>query len=399
MKSSVKRHAVRARTTAGLLLLLGAALVAGCSAGNTQAAETAAQGNAKPVIKVEEVARVSMGDPREQIAEVGPSSKSDVFAESGGILVRLVKRSGERVKAGDVIAEFESKNARIERERAEAALKSAESTLTTTSAELSANRLQLTNTVEKLKETLKKQTMEGDAGQEADETRRSLQAAMKQLDALNGNASIAALESQVEAAKLTLEQAESAWNGGKLVAPAGGVLTDVHAEEGSTVQPGSAFGVVQNTDKVKLKARLTEAAAELIRGKKEIVFTNPGSEDRPRKAKVVYLADVPDAATKLIPLELEADNADRSLKISSRVQLQLTTPDEENVVAVPSLSLLREGRDTFVFVLNGNKAEKRKVQLGRVNGPYQEVLQGLSVGDRLIVSGQHALEDGQTVAQ
>mgnify|MGYP002402729018 CR=1 FL=1 len=399
MKTTIERQTFRGRATAVLLLLTSAALFAGCSAADPQPSDAAAQAETTPAIKVEEVGKASMGDPREQIADVAPVSRSDIYVESGGVLVKLLKRNGERVKAGEVIAEFDSKNARIERERAAAALKSAESALASTSADLSANRLQLTNTVERLKELLKKQTMENAPAEEAEETRRSLQASMKQLDALNGSASISALEAQVEAAKLTLEQAESAWNGGKLVAPANGVLTDVKADEGATVQPGSAFGVVQNTDKVKLKARLSEAAAELVQGKKELVFTTSDDEDRLRQATVVHLAEVPDVATKLISLELEADNGDRSLKISSRVQLQLTTPDEENVVAVPSLSVLREGRDTFVFVLNGNKAEKRKVRLGRVNGPYQEVLQGLGVGDRLIVSGQQALEDGQTVEQ
>jgi len=351
----------------------------------------------EPQIKTETVGRISMGDPREQIAEVSASSRSEIILEAGGTVLSLLRHSGEQVRAGEVIAEFDAKNARIEKEKAAAALMSAESSLASTTADMAANRLQLKNSIGKLQELLKKQTMDGAEGEELEETKRSLQVSMKQLEALDSNAAIDALKAQVETSRLMLQQAEQAWNGGRIIAPTSGVLTDVRVDEGMAVQPGSLFGVVQSTDKVKLKANLTETAIQLVADKKELVFRESGENGVQRKAKIIYAAEVPEASTKLYALELEADNADRSLKPSARVQLQLTTPEEENVVAVPSLSVLREGTDTFVFVLDRAKAAKRAVRLGRINGPYQEVLSGVSAGDELIVSGQHGLQDGQTV--
>jgi multidrug efflux pump subunit AcrA (membrane-fusion protein) len=96
-------------------------------------------------------------------------------------------------------------------------------------------------------------------------------------------------------------------------------------------------------------------------------------------------------------LKLLADGADGELKPGQRVQVQLTTEAEELVVAVPSLSIVREGADTFVYLDQASTAEKRPVQLGRVNGIYQEVLSGLKEGEQLVVSGQHTLKDGQAI--
>jgi multidrug efflux pump subunit AcrA (membrane-fusion protein) len=50
-----------------------------------------------------------------------------------------------------------------------------------------------------------------------------------------------------------------------------------------------------------------------------------------------------------------------------------------------------------VFVQQGDHYEKRKVQLGRINGEYQEVTSGLKEGEQLVVSGQSTLKDGQKV--
>lgn len=196
------------------------------------------------------------------MAEVIASSRVDITAEAGGLLLKLVKNNGEQVKAGEVIAVLDNKNAFIEKEKAEAALKSAEMSLINSEVELTARRLELTNSVDKLKDLLKQQTREADeAGKE--ETMRSLQVAMKQLEALQGDKATAALEAQVETSRLMLEQAQTSWGNGEIKAPASGVLTDVKVDSGTSVQAGSLFGIVQNTDKVKIKAQLTEPSSSV----------------------------------------------------------------------------------------------------------------------------------------
>jgi len=395
MNAKSSKTTVYGRAMRFSFVFVCAAYITGCSASSNPAAETAA--DVKATIKVEEAAKQSMGDPREQIAEVNASTKTDIVAEAGGKLLKLTKRNGELVKAGDVIAEFESKSGKLERESAQARLIADEAMLEKTKAEISSSQTTLTNTIKDLELVLKEQTAQGSPEIEIEKTKRSLQATMQQLNTLNSGKTLASLEANVITSKLALEQAEKAWNGGQIVAPANGVLTDVNSDIGMTVQQGSTFGIVQNTDKVKIKAQLTQSAVKLVGNKNELIYIDSNGTGKQKKAKVVYMAGVPDANTKLYALELEADNTDGALKPASRVRIQLTTQEEENVVAVPALSILKEGTDAFVFVLDGNKASKRKVELGRVNGPYQEVLGGVSLGDPIVVSGQHGLEEGQIV--
>ncbi len=395
MNAKGSKITVFGRVTNFSFVILCAAYIAGCSAPSDPAAETADE--VKATIKIEEAAKQNMGDPREQIAEVNASTKTDIVAEAGGKLLKLMKRNGELVKAGDVIAEFESKSGKLEKESAEARLIADEALLEKTRAEMSSSLVALTDTVKDLEDELKEQMAQGAPEADIEKTKRSLQATMQQLNTLNAGKTLASLEANVETSKLALEQAEKAWNGGRIIAPANGVLTDVQADIGMNVQQGSTFGIVQNTGKVKIKAQLTLSAVELVGNKQELIFIDSNGNGKPKKAKVVYLAGVPDASTKLYALELEADNADGALKPASRVRVQLTTQEEENVVAVPALSILKEGTDAFVFVLDGNRASKRKIELGRVNGPYQEVLSGVALGEPIVVSGQHGLEEGQTV--
>ncbi len=101
------------------------------------------------------------------------------------------------------------------------------------------------------------------------------------------------------------------------------------------------------------------------------------------------------AQNKTFTLELEVPNADGALQPGARVMVQLTSDAEQQVVAVPTLSIVREESATYVFVQQGDQYQKRQVKLGRINGSYQEVLEGVKEGDQLVVTGQHTLKDGQ----
>lgn len=378
---------------AGAWMLAGAIVLAGCSRPTAAPpAETAAvQGQ----IKVEQVAKHSMGAPREQIGDVSASVELNVMAKASGTIARLVKTNGAKVKKGDVIAEIDSETAALSVSAAQAALDSAEKSLAAARTSVESSRKQLQATIDSYEKQLKDAVRADSDAQ--DTIRVNLEASKRQLADLDSGQSVAAAEAQYESAKVSLEQAKSALDGYTITAPADGVLTGVDLTEGASVTQGSKVGTVQNTGKITIKAKLSEEYAELARNKKQLVVYYANDASATRQATVTYLADLPDSATRLYELELAADNADGFFKPGTRVQIQLTTAEEENVIAVPTLSIVRDGNDTYVFVANGGKAERRQVKLGRINGTYQEILDGLKGGESLIVSGQHTLKDGDSV--
>ncbi|GAA3409333.1 efflux RND transporter periplasmic adaptor subunit [Paenibacillus hodogayensis] len=394
-------------------LLLAAALTAGCSApaGPAPAATETEQG----AVKVETIAKRSMGNPREQVASVNAIVQLEVMAKAEGKVWNVLKKNGDLVKEGDVIIRLDDKDALSQKEKAETSMRSAQQSLSKSADDFNSGKTDMENSVAKIEQQVKelekdynKARNDFDAGAitkrqlEQTETqvtnaRRDLDAARQKLVTLNKSSSLAALQAQVDAARLSVQDANRALEEYDVKAPASGVLTDMNVTVGMTMPRGGKIGVVQQTERVKIKTDLSEATAKLAAGKPELVVYSSDNPGKQIKAKVTYLANLPDAATKLYPLELEADNADGYLKPGTRVQVQLTTPEEETVVAVPTLSIVREGGDAFLYVLKGDQAEKRKVKLGRLNGSFQEVLDGVKPDEKLIVSGQHRLKDGQKV--
>ncbi|MGG4144906.1 efflux RND transporter periplasmic adaptor subunit [Paenibacillus algorifonticola] len=384
------------RSKAALAAVFAMALMAaGCSSAAPAAEETAVEQQVT-VIKTEAAAKHSMGDPREQVAEVSASVRLDIPTMASGKIARVLKSNGDTVKKGEAIIQLESNLAVLDRKRAETSLSAAEQSLVKAKQDIASSRSTLLNNIASL-ETQYIQASAGDDQNLIDAARRNLESAKQQLADLDNGSSLAGLQSQIDAARLAVEQADLQLDSYQITAPASGTITDFAVSEGMTINAGTVVAVVQNVKQISIKTELSEPAAGLARGKSELVYYNSENPSVKKKAKVVYLASVPNAKTRMYALELTTDNADGSLKPGSRVQVELTTVAEENVIAVPSLSIVREGSETFVMLSNAGTAEKRAVKLGRVNGVYQEVLEGLKEGETVVVSGQHTLSDGQKI--
>lgn len=385
----MKRNMIKA----AILATAAMAVLAGCSSSAGTTADLAAtQGQ----VKVQTVEKQSISEPREQVATVSAAVDLSVLAKTGGDVVEVLKQNGERVKQGDVILRLDSDTARSSVQSAQAALSSAQQSLEASRENNKTSRMQLVSQISQLEDAYKAAVASGDQTS-IDNAKDSLDTAKQQLSVMDNTNSVAALEAQVVSSQNSLEQAETALDNYTVTAPADGILTGVTAQAGMSLSAGTQVGVLQNIDQVKITADLTEEYAELARNKKEIVYYTSEDPDNKKTAQVVYLTELPDATTKMYTLELAADNSDGALKPGTRVQVQLTTEEEEVQISVPSLSVVRDGSDTYVFVLNGTTAEQRPVKLGRVNGSNQEILSGLSEGEQIIVSGQYALTDGQQV--
>jgi multidrug efflux pump subunit AcrA (membrane-fusion protein) len=66
-------------------------------------------------------------------------------------------------------------------------------------------------------------------------------------------------------------------------------------------------------------------------------------------------------------------------------------------VLIPIPALVREGEETAVFVVIGDKAQRRPVQIGLTDGEHVEIISGVKAGEMVVVDGQAGLPDGAPV--
>ena len=75
--------------------------------------------------------------------------------------------------------------------------------------------------------------------------------------------------------------------------------------------------------------------------------------------------------------------------------VRLTVRESPAAVAAPASAIVSSGRDSVVWVDRNGTAERRVVKLGAQGEAVVEVLNGLTVGDRVVVKGADSVRQGQ----
>jgi RND family efflux transporter MFP subunit len=302
----------------------------------------------------------------------------------------------------------------LQREKARIALESTQEQMAKARKDFEDNKLDLKNGIVKLEQSIaemeknyNKMRNDYDLGlvtefqleqmeHQLNSLRLDLESSKNKLETLESTNPLSQMEQALETSRISIKEADRTLEHMEVKAPVSGVLTELPIEVGMTLPSGFSAAHIERLDPIKIKAELTEEAAKLVRGKKELTFYIPGEIDK-TKAKVSYLADIMSSKTKSYTLELEVPNADLKLRPGMKAQILLTDEEDQMVVAVPALSVVREEGETYVFILKGDHVEKRKVELGRMNETVQEVISGVEEGELLVISGHNQLRDQEKV--
>ena len=95
----------------------------------------------------------------------------------------------------------------------------------------------------------------------------------------------------------------------------------------------------------------------------------------------------------------EAAEKHPNLGDSFRVEARIVTWEKADALRVPAGALFERAGTWFAFVVDGGRARRNEVRVGRSNGTQTEVLEGLTEGQRVIIyPGDKVAEGTRTAA-
>ncbi len=80
-----------------------------------------------------------------------------------------------------------------------------------------------------------------------------------------------------------------------------------------------------------------------------------------------------------------------------RVEAEFILWEGSNILQIPSSALFRHAGDWAVFAVDHDRAEQRKVTIGRRNGLRAQILSGLTRGEQVILHPDESIEPGTRV--
>ena len=213
-------------------------------------------------------------------------------------------------------------------------------------------------------------------------------------------ADLGAKEQALAFKKRQLERFKTQYEACTIIAPTDGMVVyatsgDRNAQqaiqEGSQVRERQAILRLPDTTAMKAVIRVPEAQVGRLREglKANITVSNYKQPIVATLAKISPLADNsqrwwnPDV--REFPVDLHLDSTPPNFRPGMGAVAEVVVARHEGVLAIPLTTLYTQGRQSFVFVRNGDDVKAREVKLGDVNDTHAVVLDGLAEGDEVRV--------------
>ncbi|MCZ6643429.1 MAG: efflux RND transporter periplasmic adaptor subunit [Gammaproteobacteria bacterium] len=184
----------------------------------------------------------------------------------------------------------------------------------------------------------------------------------------------------------------------RILAPFTGTAEFVHVQEGDYLQPGTAIATLTDFSKVRIRAGVTATEANSIRTDQiaTLHFEALGGVAVP--GRVQNIGRIADAASGTYPVEIWLDGPEAArLREGMVATVTLPSPAKAARTVVPVSAVFRKNGSTHVYTIFADKATLTPVRVGISNGKLVEILEGVSVGNLVVVDGQFALRNGANV--
>jgi RND family efflux transporter MFP subunit len=308
----------------------------------------------------------------------------DVKAETTGRLLRFAKQEGDAVSAGEVVASVDEENYKIAVRQAQAAVQVADAALARTRV-LAAHAKS---------ELARSENLVRSGGI----TEKDMEAA--QLADRDAQAQVAVADAQLAQARAAQDMADKRLRDAAVRAPVGGVIQRKYINPGAYVEPPTmVFSIVDNRQ-LELESPVPAALLGQIRAGQRVTFTVNSYPGAKFEGRVAEINPAVDALARSAKVRVRVDNAGGKLKTGMFVEGEIQTGVAQQAVVVPAGAVYRSatpGQDSYVFLVDGGKAVRRSVQLGRETDNRLEITSGLKPGDALIAEQRIELAEGVRV--
>ncbi len=334
------------------VLLLVALL--GCGGSGEGAAAATAAGPAATAVRVLPLAGTAAVDTIDATGILEVVDTVVVQPEAAGVVTEVLFRDGDAVTKGQKLVRLRDADARAAVSEAEARLGL---------AELALGRMR----------TLREKD----------------QVAQAELDQA---------QAERDLAQAQLDKAREALRRTTIVAPFSGVAGKREIAPGQVVSLSTPVTRIDDLDPITVDVALPETALAAVRPGQPVDVRVAALPDRVFSGELAYLAPRASSSTRTLAARVHVPNPDGALRPGLTASVSITTGEVADAVVVPAYAIVQGAGGASAWVVDAEgKAQPRALVLGRRGPETVRVLDGLAIGDRLIVEGYTRLRPGAPV--
>ncbi|HSF13923.1 MAG TPA: efflux RND transporter periplasmic adaptor subunit [Vicinamibacteria bacterium] len=310
-------------------------------------------------------------------------------------VLEVLIEEGMEVREGQILARLDSSNTEASLNLAAAELRAARTALEETRVQLEEAALQLERTKALVRDAVLSQA-ELDRVQA---TTDSLQARLERQ------------REEVEVAERRVAVWEQQLEDTVIRAPFDGIVTTKDAQPGEMISPVSAgggftrtgIGTVVDMSSLEIEVDVNESYINRVRPGQSVEATLDAYPQWKIPTKVLAIVPTADRDRATVRVRIGFDELDPRIlpEMGVKVAFRDEQParDSGRVISIPQVAVRNDGGRDVVFVVNGERVERRAITVASGEGDETVVLSGLEAGERVVVEGPEDLADGDAVKE
>ncbi len=347
-------------------------------------------------VKVSEARRgdliITLKSPGEAVTNMNIVIKAEV----GGLIEKMNVEESQHVKKGELLAELDDTEYRLDLERQEAARLKVLSDYLVEKRFSDQGELNIPVDEKGIQEAK-------DAYEKARQQFREGKISQEEYEQASKNYEIVLIESgkmkeEVLAAAKNLTQNEIAVKEAQLTiaktrirAPFSGIVFNIQVSPQEHVSAGTELFTLVNIDRIHVQARVLESEIGKMRVGREVDLKFSAYPGKVFKGRVKAISPIVDPDDRTCRVTIDVANPEEEIKPGMHAEVEIAAEIYEDRLLIPQDAVLvRMGRK-LAFVVEEGIAKWRYIEVGLENEDYAEVLDGIKEGETVIIEGHFTL--------
>ena len=345
--------------------------------------------------------------------QVQPMTTIQISPLEGGVVQEIIVEEGAHVRAGEQLLVLSNDNLDLQILNSEAELAEKENILRNTLISMEQQKLSLRQEQLQLHTEVGRMKREYEAKQKLYEeklisreeylraeedyslvsNRLQLVNERAQQDSLYRSVEIEQMQESLRNMRLNMQMIRRRKENLTIKAPIDGELGLLDVVLGQSVSQGVKIGQINSLGSYKIEAQIDEHYIDRVVAGLEATF-----ERQDEAYSAVIRKVYPEVRNGKFKADLKfVGEQPANVRSGQTYYLNLQLGQPEQAVLVPRGAFFQTTGGRWIYVLDadGEGATRREIRISRQNPQYYEVLEGLSVGEKVIVSGYEKFGDNE----
>jgi len=174
-------------------------------------------------------------------------------------------------------------------------------------------------------------------------------------------------------------------------------MSERHIDVGDYVQAGDHVATLHRTSQMEIVFSVPERFMGRVKRDQPVAVTVAAFPEREFAGQVCFVSPQIDETTRDFLVKATVGGPDGLLKPGAFGTAVVTIDVREQVPVVPEGALVATRTGYIAFIVNGQTARRREVQVGLREAGRVEIRSGLQPGEPVVIEGQMNVSDGTLV--